>query len=1102
MRARNLLHLVSLIVLVGTGFLFMIQPAGATPTSVPWATHGNAGTDAGDFLGTINNQPLIFKTNNVEGMRLAANGTVTTKGNMGMGVATPQRVLHVGPSTDAYLALTNNDTGHTVADGLLIGIDESSAAAQFINQENADMQFHTNKQNRLTIKNDGNVGLTAGDGSLSSTPVTPIAPAKSKRLFFDDFDSGELVAWSPAAGDWDIRAMSGQAQQYGTLTKIGLTLTGSRQWTDYDVLSRVVIEDDTGNAGLVGRAQGSRHYYELLLGREGDGPRSWFIRRRIDHEWQTLASGTFEYRVGVPYILRFSLKGTLLEGAVAEADGGAFTALGSAVDRTYSGGKIGLASFLTRARFDDVEVIGETLAFPSGPWGPIAELRDNTGRFATGKPAGGWYVAPIHATLRASDGKVLITGFGRKAEADCTSGAAGTMRETGATFLLDPATIENPLVNDTLLVATLDEENDRAGGNPPGPQPTTPQPLKHVLYCAGHNTLADGRIFFSAGTDYRSGLPDSNPQRGLNYSRVYNPASGTFTRIAAAMSGGQTGVTGSVPGEKWYPTNLLLPDGRVLIYGGFHWANGGPGTKANQSFELFDPKRWDANPTANPYTVLTTHAQGSSQVSPTRGYSNLFLLPKPVPAGSAGGFARSVAAAGGFGRVFLYNHEPGPSGSARLTSRTNSLTPNPSTIEKGEGASGVLLPNGTMMFANGGHNGQGAQRMYFYNPYNDAWSTLDTGISRLYGNAVWLPNGTVMVINGYVSEPGNVGDVSNPVGDQRRVQIIDPFTKTVVRTENPWPEPTHRGYHNVALLLKDGRILVGGGKDGNHATGCEKNELRLYEPYYLGVGPRPAITNVAQGKTVTVAGSPLIITYTGTVRATRGVVMMSPGSITHSFDSGQRYVPLKVQSGPGAGSVTVLPPATINEAQPGDYVLYVVSDLGVPSVGVHVRLLPPPPCTYAVNGTGDSYIEAEASSRRAGPFKVKADAARSNGAYIEVTQGSGNHTTVPDEGKVMWYDLDVTNGGSFNVWMLSSGPTTSDDSFWVSIDGTADLRPTPEPPAGWTWTKVGTTSISIPTGKHQLKIKVREDGARVDKILLTKSTATPLGNGPAALTCH
>ena len=39
----------------------------------------------------------------------------------------------------------------------------------------------------------------------------------------------------------------------------------------------------------------------------------------------------------------------------------------------------------------------------------------------------------------------------------------------------------------------------------------------------------------------------------------------------------------------------------MLIFGGFHWSGGGPGSKANNSFEMFDTAAWDANHNTYPY---------------------------------------------------------------------------------------------------------------------------------------------------------------------------------------------------------------------------------------------------------------------------------------------------------------------------------------------------------------------------------------------------------------------------------------------------------------------------------------------------------------------
>ncbi|HEY0712738.1 MAG TPA: galactose oxidase-like domain-containing protein, partial [Polyangia bacterium] len=687
-----------------------------------------------------------------------------------------------------------------------------------------------------------------------------------------------------------------------------------------------------------------------------------------------------------------------------------------------------------------------------------------------------------HLSLLASSGKILATGFGRRASADCSG---TTQREVGETWLVDPVSLDLPPAGNNLLLTPLNEQNL--------------DPVHEVLYCAGHNMLPDGRLFYSGGTRYPATLPNSSPELGLAYSRIFDPATSTFTRIAANMKGGQA----ATPGMKWYPTNLSMPDGRVLMFGGFHWLSGGTGSDKNLSFELFDPKVWDANPSADPYTVLTQHAEGHAETPPSRGYTNLMLLPKPVPALNGGGLARSVAASGGAGRVFLFNHEPGPSGTQRLFARANSLIPNPSPTEKGEGASGLVLPDGRLMFTNGGHDGLGAARAYFYDPYADTWSVLDLGVSRLYGNATFLADGTVLLLNGYTSEPGNINDVTNPIGAQppRQAQIINPYNNPPTVTTLPaWPEPTGRGYHSVSLLLKDGRVLVGGGKDNPHATGCEKNELRIFEPPYISNGPRPSI-QMAAGQTMTVGGAPMNIPFTGTVRATRGVALLRPGAITHSFDQGQRYVPLTYASA-GAGVLSVTPPPDLNVAPPGDYLLYFISDVGTPSMGLPVKVAAPPACVYAVDGNANSYIEAESPSRKAGPFVRTTDAAASGGAYQTVSEGSGTFFNVPDEARVMWFDIQVTNGGTFTPWFRMRGDDEGSDTFWVSLDGGPDVKLSAVLGGGFTWVK-HTSTLTIPDGFHTLKIKVREDGARLDKIFLTKNaTLTPTGIANTTLACN
>jgi hypothetical protein len=61
----------------------------------PWSTTGNSNTNPNNnFLGTKDNQSLVFKTNNAEVMRLLTNG------NIGIGTTTPTNKLHIVAGTN------------------------------------------------------------------------------------------------------------------------------------------------------------------------------------------------------------------------------------------------------------------------------------------------------------------------------------------------------------------------------------------------------------------------------------------------------------------------------------------------------------------------------------------------------------------------------------------------------------------------------------------------------------------------------------------------------------------------------------------------------------------------------------------------------------------------------------------------------------------------------------------------------------------------------------------------------------------------------------------------------------------------------------------
>ncbi|NOU63430.1 carbohydrate-binding protein [Paenibacillus sp. LMG 31461] len=148
---------------------------------------------------------------------------------------------------------------------------------------------------------------------------------------------------------------------------------------------------------------------------------------------------------------------------------------------------------------------------------------------------------------------------------------------------------------------------------------------------------------------------------------------------------------------------------------------------------------------------------------------------------------------------------------------------------------------------------------------------------------------------------------------------------------------------------------------------------------------------------------------------------------------------------------------------------------------------------YNVNGSNISYIEAETFTAKTGTFTQATCSACSGTANMQTPNGSGDSDT-----NYLKYDLEVTNGGSFYIYLLSQGPDGSSDSFNVAVDAGSNYQVTTGSAGSWAWKKPS-SSISLSTGTHTLYIKVREDGAMVDKIALSKTSSTPSGLGGTAL---
>src|SRR5207247_6227903 len=140
-------------------------------------------------------------------------------------------------------------------------------------------------------------------------------------------------------------------------------------------------------------------------------------------------------------------------------------------------------------------------------------------------------------------------------------------------------------------------------------------------------------------------------------------------------------------------------------------------------------------------------------------------------------------------------------------------------------------------------------------------------------------------------------------------------------------------YHNIQLLLPDGTVFLSG---SNPAQGSYENPIAIYKPaYWINADNSPAVRP-------TITSVPLGVTYGGTFTVATpntdiaSVVLIKPGSVTHSFDMDQRFVGLSFTAVTGGLTATV--PSNSNLTPPGYYMLFVVNKAGVPSVASFVHI--------------------------------------------------------------------------------------------------------------------------------------------------------------------
>ncbi|GAB4845198.1 hypothetical protein Ancab_038607 [Ancistrocladus abbreviatus] len=433
------------------------------------------------------------------------------------------------------------------------------------------------------------------------------------------------------------------------------------------------------------------------------------------------------------------------------------------------------------------------------------------------------------------------------------------------------------------------------------------------VWCSSGTVTSDGRLIQTGGFN-----------DGDRVVRIFQPcATCDWQEVGAQLIA-----------RRWYATNHILPDGRIIIIGGRQQFNYEFFPKSNLVNFPFLGETNDVGVENNLYPFVFLNVDG-----------NLVI------------FANN--------RTILYNYNKNtvvktyptiPGGDPRSYPSTGSAVLLPLKLTNPKNIQVEILvcggaPRGSYQSATKGHfvgalNTCGRLRISDPNPQ---WTMEAMPSARVMGDMVILPNGQVIIINGAGAGAAGWEIGRNPVLSP---VIYRPDSPIGSRFEVQNPSTIPRMYHSTAILLRDGRVLVGGSNPHQYYVFSNvlfptELSLEAFLPGYLDSSMsnlRPQIvspashTKIGYGQVVTVG-----FTAVGPVKLTKiKVTMVAPSFTTHSFSMNQRLLVLKTVKQvrmvkKSTYQIQVGTPGSTNLAPSGYYMMFVVHQ-NIPSEGTWVQI--------------------------------------------------------------------------------------------------------------------------------------------------------------------
>jgi hypothetical protein len=471
------------------------------------------------------------------------------------------------------------------------------------------------------------------------------------------------------------------------------------------------------------------------------------------------------------------------------------------------------------------------------------------------------------------------------------------------------------------------------------------------LFCADQKHLADGRLLIAGGTDWYNEfnvggiapLPDPGlgvgvvELEGLRNTRIFDPATDTFEQVGHMHHG------------RWYPSLVTLPDGDVWVGGGVtkliqnSLDNDGSTNgqvRITETFDL-DTLEWTENDAPDDDLDVLRSMPLFPRVHLTPN-GKIFYYGVGQTFGPAGQDPQEAF----WGIPRFYDLE------ANAWEMTDLLTTQSGTVRGGAfqiplsmqapyDEMSLLVGGGTLGPTPGTVIAQTLSERVTVAADDTVTAELTAGQlnnPRWFSSAVLLPTGEVAAFSGADRDEVVAPGSEHPV---RQAELYDPETDTWSPLASGERDRT---YHNTAVLLPDGRVLVGGHSpvpanytvhqdnpfDPDAANNFKDPSFEIFEPPYLFRGARPAIRYAPSGVawdsdfTVDVCSPSDVV----------GVSLVRLPALTHTVDADMRSLDLEFEVA-GQGALRVTAPPNGIAAPPGPYYLFVMRDTpdgAVPSV--------------------------------------------------------------------------------------------------------------------------------------------------------------------------